>query len=115
LVLDLGAGYGAITSALAQAGARVIAVERDPGLAGRLERRFADRPGVRVVPADLRSVPLPRREFSVVANPPFSVTTDLLRRLLGDPAVQLAGAELVVQWGAAKWLASPRPRDAETA
>jgi len=32
-----------------------------------------------------------------------------------DPAVPLAGAELVIEWGAARWLANPRPRDAETA
>jgi len=50
-----------------------------------------------------------------VANPPFSVTTALCRRLLGDPALPLAGAELILQWGAAKWLADPVPRDAETA
>ena len=115
LVLDLGAGDGAITAALAQAGARVIAVERDPRLAARLRRRFDGEPRVRVVEADLRRVPLPRREFLVAASPPFSLTTALCRRLLGDPAVPLAGAELIVQWGAARWLASPRPRDAETA
>jgi 23S rRNA (adenine-N6)-dimethyltransferase len=115
LVLDLGAGGGAITAALAQAGARVIAVERDPRLAARLRRRFEGEPRVRVVEADLRRVPLPRREFLVAASPPFSLTTALCRRLLGDPAVPLAGAELIVQWGAARWLASPRPRDAETA
>jgi 23S rRNA (adenine-N6)-dimethyltransferase len=115
LVLDLGAGRGAITAALAAAGARVIAVEQDPQLAAGLRRRFDGDPGVRVVEADLRRVPLPRREFLVVANPPFSLTTALCRRLLGDPALRLAGAELVLQWGAARWLASPRPRDAETA
>jgi 23S rRNA (adenine-N6)-dimethyltransferase len=115
LVLDLGAGYGAITSALARTGARVIAVERDPGLAGRLERRFSEHPGVRVVEADLRVIPLPRREFLVVANPPFSVTTALLRHLLGDRTVPLAGADLILQWGAAKGLTSARPRDTETA
>jgi 23S rRNA (adenine-N6)-dimethyltransferase len=115
LVLDLGAGSGAITAALAAAGARVIAVEQDPRLAAGLRRRFDGDPGVRVVEADLRRVSLPRREFMVVANPPFSVTTALCRRLLGDPALRLAGAELVLQWGAARWLASPRPRDAETA
>ena len=115
LVLDLGAGGGAITAGLAAAGARVIAVEHDPRLAARLRRRFARDPGVRVVEADLRRVPLPHREFLVVANPPFSVTTALCRRLLGDPALPLAGAELVIEWGAAKWLASPQPRDAETA
>jgi 23S rRNA (adenine-N6)-dimethyltransferase len=115
LVLDLGAGRGEITAGLAASGARVIAVERDPRLAGGLRRRFDRDPRVRVVEADLRTVPLPRREFLVVASPPFSITTALCRRLLGDPAVPLAGAELVIEWGAARWLASPRPRDAETA
>jgi 23S rRNA (adenine-N6)-dimethyltransferase len=115
LVLDLGAGAGAITTALAAAGARVIAVEHDPRLAARLRRRFGDDPRVAIVQADLRNVPLPRREFLVVASPPFSLTTALCRRLLGDPAVPLAGAELILQRGAARWLASPRPRDAETA
>jgi 23S rRNA (adenine-N6)-dimethyltransferase len=114
-VLDLGAGYGAITGALARVGARVIAVERDPGLAGRLERRFGENPGVRVVEADLRVIPLPHREFLVVANPPFSATTALLRRLLGDRAVPLAGADLILAWGVARWLTSSQPRDAETA
>src|SRR6266536_4576139 len=46
---------------------------------------------IRVVEADLRCAPLPRRDFIVVANPPFAVTTALCRRLLGEPAVPLAG------------------------
>jgi 23S rRNA (adenine-N6)-dimethyltransferase len=115
LVLDLGAGLGAITAGLAARGARVIAVERDPRLAAALRRRFGHDPRVRVVEDDLRTVPLPRREFLVVASPPFSLTTALFRRLLGDPAVRLAGAELVIERGAARWLSGPRPRDRETA
>jgi len=115
LVFDLGAGCGAIAAGLAGTGARVIAVERDPKLAARLRRRFDDEPNVRVVEADLRTIPLPRRDFLVVASPPFSLTTALCRRLLGDPDVPLAGAELIVQWGAARWLTAMRPRDAETA
>ena len=115
LVLDLGAGRGVLTAALSAAGARVIAVERDARLAARLRRRFDGDPRVRVVEADLRRFPLPRREFLVVASPPFSLTTMLCRRLLGDPAVPLAGAELILQWGAARWLAQPRPRDEQTA
>jgi 16S rRNA A1518/A1519 N6-dimethyltransferase RsmA/KsgA/DIM1 with predicted DNA glycosylase/AP lyase activity len=115
LVLDLGAGYGAVTAALAGTGARVIAVERDPRLAGRLSRRFDGDPRVRVVEADVREVPLPRRDFLVVANIPFGVTTDLLRRLLGDPGVRLAGAEMIIAWGAARWLTARVPRDEETA
>ena len=115
LAFDLGAGSGAITATLAATGARVIAVERDPKLASRLRRRFRDEPLVRVVETDLRAVPLPRRPFLVVANPPFSLTITLARRLLAQPATPLAGAELIVQHEAARWLAAPRPRDAETA
>jgi 23S rRNA (adenine-N6)-dimethyltransferase len=115
LVLDLGAGYGAITAALAAAGCRVTAVERDPRLARRLRRRFGTDPRVRVAEADLLAAPLPRRDFLVVANIPFGASTRLLRRLLGDPAVPLAGAELITAHGVACWLASARPRDAETA
>jgi len=95
LVLDLGAGRGALTAALSAAGARVIAVERDARLAAGLRQRFDGDPAVRVVEADLRSFPLPRREFLVVASPPFSLTTALCRRLLGDPAVPLAGGQLI--------------------
>jgi 23S rRNA (adenine-N6)-dimethyltransferase len=125
LVFDLGAGYGALTGPLAGTGARVIAVELDPALAGRLRRRFGDQPLVGVVEADLRRIPLPRRAFYVVASPPFALTTFLCRRLLGDPEVRLAGAELLLEWGAAKWLAGPqsagpqsagpRPRDPQQA
>jgi 23S rRNA (adenine-N6)-dimethyltransferase len=115
LVFDLGAGYGALTGPLARAGARVIAIERDPVMAERLRRRFRDEPLVGVVEADLREVPLPRRPFRVVASPPFALTTLLCRRLFGDRNVRLAGAELILEWGAAKWLSSRQPRDRETA
>lgn len=115
LVFDLGAGYGAITARLAATGARVIAVEIDGRLAGRLERRFRGDANVRVVHGDARQVPLPRRRFHVVANIPFAATTALLRRLLGDSAVPLDGANLIVGWGAAKALTAPVPRNREMA
>ncbi len=92
----------------------MVAIERDPALAARLRRRFAGQPLVTVAEADLRVVPLPRRPFLVVASPPFALTTLLCERLLGDPAIRLAGAELILQWGAARKLAAPGPRDPRT-
>jgi len=115
LAVDLGAGHGEITAALAASGARVIAVERDPRTAGGLRRRMAGCPLVTVLTADLREVPLPRREFLVVANIPFAAGTALLRRLADDPSVPLAGADLILAWGAARALTSPVPRSAEMA
>ena len=105
LVYDLGAGTGAVTAALLTADVRVVAVERDPNLARKLRSRFAGQP-VRVVEADLRDVRF-ATPFKVVANPPFNVTADLLRRLLepGGPET----AALVLQREAARKYAGARP------
>ena len=94
LVLDIGAGHGALTRQLIAAGAHVLAVEMHPDRARRLRQRFADAP-VRVIEADATALRLPRRPFRVVANPPFNVTTALLRRLLA-PGSRLVAADLVL-------------------
>lgn len=111
-VLDIGAGTGALTAPLVEAGARVIAVEAHPDRAQALHERFGR--SVVVVRADAASLRLPRRPFHVVANPPFAVSSPLLRRLL-QPGSRLVSAHLVLQeqvvrrWtgpqapGAARW------------
>jgi 23S rRNA (adenine-N6)-dimethyltransferase len=110
LVLDLGAGAGALTVPLARMGARVIAVERDERAARRLVGRMARYPNVTVVSGDALTVPLPHRPYLVVANIPFGVTTALLRRLLDSP---LTAADLVVERGAGRLLTAARPGRAE--
>jgi 23S rRNA (adenine-N6)-dimethyltransferase len=101
LVLDLGAGGGALTRALADAGARVRAVELDPVALRQLEARFGDDPRVDVVEGDLTLLPLPDEPFAVVANLPFSAGTAILRRLLGDPRLPLSQLDTIVEWGLA--------------
>lgn len=105
LVLDIGAGSGALTVALLDAGARVVAIEVHPGRAGELRRRFGAH--VTVVRADAADLRLPRRPHRVVANPPFAITTALLRRLL-QPGSRLVGADIVLAEAAARRWASPQ-------
>ena len=93
LVLDIGAGEGALTAHLLRAGARVIAVELNAGRADVLRQRF---PSVKVLHADAVDLRLPGRPFRVVANPPFSRTAELLRLLLARDS-KLAAADLVLQ------------------
>lgn len=106
LVLDLGAGTGRLTAELARAAGRVVAVELDARLAARLRGRW---PNVDVVEADARGVELPREPFRVVANLPFAGTNEILRRLLDDPRVPLARADLAVEWGVAVKRGLPWP------
>ena len=73
-VVDLGAGRGALTNALAATEASVLAVELDDELARGLAVRFAAAPNVTVLRADVCDVPLPLTPFRVVANPPFGHT-----------------------------------------
>lgn len=93
LVLDLGAGEGALTAHLLAAGARVVAVELHPRRADVLRERF---PGVTVLRADAAAVPLPGRPFRVVASPPYGISAALLRALLA-PGSRLVAADLVLQ------------------
>jgi 23S rRNA (adenine-N6)-dimethyltransferase len=101
LVLDLGAGSGALTRALADAGARVRAVELDPAALRELRSRFGADPRVEVVEADATLLRLPDEPFAVLANLPFAVGTTILRRLLGDPRVPLTQLDAIVEWGLA--------------
>lgn len=98
-VVDVGAGRGALSVACAERGAHVLAIEIDPVWAAQL-RNVVARSGlhtVRVIQADVLRTPLPRKPFRVVGCVPFGATTAILRRLLDDPSVPLARADLIVQ------------------
>jgi 23S rRNA (adenine-N6)-dimethyltransferase len=94
LVLDIGAGDGALTAPLVAAGAQVIAVELHAGRRSALRERFAGS-RVTVVGADAAELRLPRRPFRVVANPPYPIWAALLRRLMSRGS-RLRAADLVL-------------------
>jgi 23S rRNA (adenine-N6)-dimethyltransferase len=93
LVLDIGAGTGALTAHLVRAGARVVAVELHPGRAEVLRQRF---PEITVVEADAVSLRLPAGPYRVVANPPYGITAEVLDLLLAS-GTRLVAADLVLQ------------------
>lgn len=92
-VVEIGAGLGSLTLALAETGATVIAMEVDRGLVPVLRGVVADHAAVRVVEADATTVDwsdlladAPR--WTLVANLPYNVGTPLVCDLLdGVPAI----------------------------
>jgi 23S rRNA (adenine-N6)-dimethyltransferase len=114
LVVEVGAGRGACTFALVRRGVRVIAVEKDPEWASRLQREVRRRGlrNVAVVRADVLGFQLPRRSFRVFGSLPFGATTAILRRLFDDPSSPLERADLVLQWEVARKRAASPPSSA---
>lgn len=90
VVLEVGAGRGALTAELATTGAAVAAVELDEALCSLLRSRFASMPSVRVInanvldyqPAALLSEASMAPPYAVVANIPYYITAPLLRHFL---------------------------------
>ena len=62
-VVDLGAGTGILTGALARLGADVVAVEPDQAMLAELHRRL---PGVRATEGSAEAIPLPDRSVDAV-------------------------------------------------
>jgi 16S rRNA (adenine1518-N6/adenine1519-N6)-dimethyltransferase len=110
-VIEIGPGRGALTAALAERGARVVAIEIDRDLVPLLQERFEDAGAVRVVEGDileadigaLAGVAPPsgatsdrRGAYVVVANLPYNIAAPVLRRLL-ETAVPPARIVVMVQ------------------
>lgn len=101
IVVDIGAGTGALTRALVDAHTHIIALEFDPALAAQLRRRFEGQ-DVTVLEVDARSWSWPREPFSVVSNLPFAGSGAILGSLLRDPRIGLRHADVIVQWDLAR-------------
>lgn len=91
LVLEPGSGEGALTVALAKAGADVVGYELDPLLAAKLKART----GLKIVKGDFTAVRPPCEPFAVVGNIPYSITSKIVSWCLDAPA--LTSATLVTQ------------------
>ncbi len=102
-VLEVGAGLGTLSRALASSAGHVTAVEIDRRLLPVLTETLGAYPAVRIVGGDILALPpgdlfwgprdAPRK---VVANLPYNVATPALIRLL-DPALRVARIIVTVQ------------------
>jgi 16S rRNA (adenine1518-N6/adenine1519-N6)-dimethyltransferase len=118
-VLEVGAGAGVLTQAIAERGAKVVAVEVDRGMTAILEEVLAGRPNVSVVNADFLSLSLSQFliahfgevKVKVVGNLPYYITSPIITELL-QARSQIEMAVLMVQKEVAQRLiSSPGTRD----
>ena len=87
VVLEIGAGKGALTSHLLEKADRVLAVEIDVRLCRHLQKRFHGRENLSVINEDIlkidfRDVIKPGTNVKVVGNLPFQITSPVLSLLI---------------------------------
>jgi 16S rRNA (adenine1518-N6/adenine1519-N6)-dimethyltransferase len=92
-VVEIGPGRGALTDRLVERAGRVIAVELDRDLAAFLRDRYADRPHVQIVEADVLKVSLAtlaQGPYVLAGNVPYYITTPILFHALESPRPDVA-------------------------
>lgn len=107
-VVEIGAGFGALTDGLAARARQVVAVEVDRAVAALLARRMAASPNVHVVCQDIRAFAWERYPDSVVVGAiPYSLTSPILAMLSERPLRMRAGWLGVQKEIAARLTATP--------
>lgn len=104
LVVDIGAGKGAISSRLIDSGAKVFAIENDPKLFTYLCKLFCGNPNIEISGADIRHIHLPFSRFKTVSNIPYNITAEILAILLFKYCEVFEGGSIIMQKEAARKL-----------
>ncbi len=108
-VLEIGPGAGTMTAEMESRGVKVLALEIDETLKPVLSEVLADHPDAAVCYCDALNCDInrllekyfPRRKVKVVANLPYYITTELVLKLVRNPA-PFAEIVLMVQKEAAQ-------------
>lgn len=100
-VIEIGGGKGIITDELIQRFNRVIVIEYDRNFFHILQKKYASCSNVIIKNEDFLIYSLPTECFSIVANIPFNITSDIIRKITG-PDSQMQHAYLIMQKAAAQ-------------
>ena len=82
-VVEVGAGLGFLTTALASRAGHLIAIEKDRSLAKYLVDKFGKNRNVEVVQEDALEVPIPPGA-KVVSSPPYNISSKLTLHILSS-------------------------------
>ena len=97
LVIDIGAGSGAITAVLARRCRQVLAYENEPGALNKLQQNMRRHKNVQVIAQDFLLAKLPDEPYKVFANIPFHLSADIVRKLTSDDLHTPQAIYLIVQ------------------
>jgi len=112
-VVEIGAGLGTLTCLLSEHAKRVIAIEVDKRLMGRLKERLSEKENVEIINADALKFPYDtiKERFKIVSNIPYNIATPLIFRLLEFRRMIINMSLLLQKEIAHRIVASPSSKD----
>ncbi|MFO1442092.1 23S ribosomal RNA methyltransferase Erm [Bacillus sp. Bva_UNVM-123] len=110
-VLELGAGKGALTTILTKKAGKVLAVEYDARFIDILREKTVQNHNTKIIHQDIMKIHLPKENFIVVSNIPYSITTPIMKMLLSNPANRFQRGVIIMEKGAAKRFTSKTIKD----
>jgi 16S rRNA (adenine1518-N6/adenine1519-N6)-dimethyltransferase len=110
-VLEIGAGLGALTKKLLDAGVRLLAVEKDKKLAGFLAARFGQRPNFKLIVGDILGLDNQAIQahfqswiggdrggrYRVISNLPYHITGKVIRKFVSDQGAKPSDMVVLLQ------------------
>lgn len=84
-VIEIGPGRGIITTLLCGKVTKVLAIEKDPALANSLIKRTQNITNLKIINQDFLEYQLPTTNYKIFANPPFSITSEILNKIWLSP------------------------------
>src|SRR6476659_5657002 len=113
-VLEIGPGLGALTGPALEAGAKVLAIEKDRRLVDFLREHFA-RQRLEVIHGDALEFEVkrlfPDGPIKLLGNLPYYISTELLLRFLEEPTPIMLALLMLQKEVAARLSAPPRSKD----
>lgn len=107
-VLEIGAGSGTITEGLLSASKKVTAVEIDKDLFTLLSSRLGKNNALEPICGNFLDFELPKEEYKVFSNIPFSITGEIIKKLLFSNNPPDACSLIVQKEAAEKFIVNQR-------
>jgi len=82
LVIEIGPGLGIISQELLNLAKKVIVIEKDRDLIAELENKFNQNKNLKIFKQDFLNWNLPDEPFKIFSNIPFSITAEIIDKIL---------------------------------
>ncbi len=108
-IIEVGAGVGTLTKSLAKRAKKVIAVEKDKKIIPLLKENTKKEKNIEIVEEDILSYNITVKNYKVVANLPYYITSPIIRKFL-EESYQPSLILLTIQKEVAQRIAEKPPK-----